>query len=137
MYNIGNRGCCSNSIHLQAPVSRLQSVLHTQSRHVNIQFASPHPSSPKHMHPLRHTQHLIGIDRPTVFVEQKVVHLWAIWRVISQNNFTRWWCALTFYAQRQPANHSVLDLLHLPNLALFPPLVLGSSENIEAYSHPR
>ena len=100
VYNIRKCGCCSNCIYLQASFSWLHSVLHAHTASMQT-YSLPLPihSSPN-TRILWHTQHYRERDRSMVVLKQKAVGSWTIWRAISQDNSTRWWCTLNVSMRR-------------------------------------
>ena len=75
------------------------SYTNTEQAHNLTVYLSPfvlHPNTRTHCD----TRSTLGRDRSTVFVKQKMVHSWATQRAISQDNSTRWQCALNVSTSR-------------------------------------
>ena len=110
------------------------SYTYIHSKHASIQFASHLPPPPNtRTHTEAHSSP--GRYRSTVFVKCRrcLAHTQHGSR---QFKIMEMW-ANHFYAQRQPENCSIHDLLCLPNLALLLSLVRGSSEDNEVCNHWR
>ena len=97
-YNIKNCSCCSNSTYLEAPFSRLHSVLHRHRASMQT-YSLPlpiHPPPNACTHSDRRSTK--GRVRSTMFLKQKMVHSWTTQCAISQGNSTM--CTLNISTSR-------------------------------------